>query len=540
MKTAANDNKFLQWMEPGTAIVLMIILLSLHVTVFLYSGALWRDEISSINLINVRSWDLFWDKFQFDSFPVLWIVLLKAWNFIGLGKTDFALRALGLIIGLGTLGAIWYAARSMELRLPLISLVLFAMSPTALATDSLRAYGLGVLLILVTLGTLWRAIQNPSPKLMIFSLLSVILSVHSLYNNSFLVFAICMGAIAVFIYRRQWKLILFPLGTGMIAAASLLPYYGIIAAVGERNIIAEFPVDLQCIYGKFRQAIDPSGSVLVWLWAGFAIFSVIIMISILMKSSKDSTVKQKELAVFSLTTLTTGTAAYIVFIRTLAYETQTWYYLPFMAVIIILMDKMIDIFCEKYRQAGILRVAVTLITAVFILTFSWDAAHVRKTNMDIVAAKLEIVAGKNDLIIVYPFYYGISFDRYYKGSAAWTTMPEITDNSVQRFDLLKLRMMQSEPIKPVLQKITRTLQEGNSVWMVGGWNLPVSDKVPVVLPPAPDSPYGWNARVYIGLWFHQAVYHIRKPGYSIMEVTVRAPGPVSKFENVPLFVVRKF
>ncbi len=540
IKTADSDDNFLSRIETGTAVILLLILLSLHMIVFLFSGALWRDEISSVNLIDVRSWESFWDKFRFDSFPVLWIVLLKAWNLIGLGKTDFALRTLGFIIGLGTLGAIWYAARSLELRLPLVSLVLFAMTPAALATDSLRAYGLGVLLILITLGSVWRAVQKPAAGRMLISLFSIILNVHSLYNNSFLVFAICAGAAAVFVYRRQWKLVFLPLGMGFIAAVSLLPYSGIIADVGKRNVISRFPVDLQWIFLKFRHALDPSGSVLVWLWAGLAILSFIIMISILIKPLKDTNVKQKELAVFSLVILTTGTAAYIAFIKILAYETQTWYYLPFMAVVILLMDTMIGVLCMEYRAAGILRLAVILSAAAFLLTFSFNDAQVRKTNMDQVAAKLETLADKNDLIIVYPFFYGISFDRYYQGSAAWTTLPEINDNKVQRFDLLMLRMTQRDPIGPVLQKITATLQAGHSVWLVGRWKVPLPEIAPAALPPAPASLYGWNSRAYVLIWVQQVIYQIRSQGYSIMPVPVQTPGPVSKFENVSLFVVSGF
>ena len=532
-----HNNQTLPWVEIGVALILMITLVILHFTVFLYSGALWRDEISSVNLINLPSLSVFWDNFQFDSFPIIWVSLLQTWSFAGFGASDFSLRILGLLMGLGTMGSLWCATRAFGIRLPLISLVLFAMCPTIFATDSLRAYGLGVSLIMLAVATMWRVLENPTTWHIVWCAAAIILSAHSLYNNSFLIFAICLGAAAVGIYRHQWKLILLPLGLGMLTAASLLPYSGIISRVGNRNIIAEVPIDLSFIFSKFQQAIDPSGELITGIWIVLGLLIVVTFVWLLVRPYADQPEKQKDLAVFALTTMLVSIIAYIAFVKILSYTTTGWYYLPLMAVLIIFIDKGIDIICKIYPQGRIIRIACILVVAIAVFMNSWDAAHLRKTNIDLLAARLEKLADKDDLIVVNPFYYGISFARYYKGSTAWTSLPEITDHSAQRFDMLKIKMMQNEPIKRVVQKITITLQTGHSVWLVGRLNFLRPGEIPIVLPPAPHSPYGWNAVAYMTTWSEEAAFAVQTHGQAIEEISIPGTNPVSEHENVPLFVV---
>ena len=69
-------------------------LLSLHGVFLAHSGALWRDEVNSVNLASA-SLSEFRDNLQFDSFPIFWFVVLRVWIASGLGATDFGLRLLG-------------------------------------------------------------------------------------------------------------------------------------------------------------------------------------------------------------------------------------------------------------------------------------------------------------------------------------------------------------------------------------------------------------------------------------------------------------
>ena len=49
--------------------------------------------------------------------------------------------------------------------------------------------------------------------------------------------------------------------------------------------------------------------------------------------------------------------------------------------------------------------------------------RVRFTNIDLVAARLNKLVAKEDFVIVTPWYYGISFERYYRGPGDWVTVP---------------------------------------------------------------------------------------------------------------------
>ena len=530
--------KVIKSLELALAVSLILILLILHFTVLLHSGGLWRDEANSVNISNLLSILDIWEQLPFDSFPILWLLILRGWSFIGLGGTDLALRALGLITGLGVLGTLCYAARSWGTRLPLISLVLFAMCPTVFDGDALRAWGLGVLLILLSLGSMWRVLQGLTKRGMGICAVIVIMSVQCLYHNSFLILAICIGAATVGLYRRDWKLTLFPLGVGMLSALSLLPYLKTISIVRDFNIIRVFPASLSWILDKFRLAIDPSGNLVTWIWVVLTLLTVIIFTWQLRKGTKALSRNEKELALYLLTTMLISIISYIAFIKFLSLPTQSWYYLSLMAVMIIIIDKGVDIICEGSSTLRIIRVVCTLGIAIFVFWGLWNEAHTRKTNIDVLSVKLETLAGKDDLIVVTTFYYGVSFARYYKGSTQWMTLPEIADHSVHRYDLLKGKMMEYEPIKPVLQKITKTLQNGHRVWLVGGLRFLRPGEIPHILPPAPNSPYGWSEGAYQSSWSAMAAFTLQTYGQSLEKISIPVDDPVNEFENLPLMVVQ--
>jgi hypothetical protein len=91
------------------------------------------------------------------------------------------------------------------------------------------------------------------------------------------------------------------------------------------------------------------------------------------------------------------------------------------------------------------------------------------TNVDLIAAKISGEVAPNDFLIVHPWYCGVTFKRYYKGAAPWTTLPPLEDYTLQRWDLFqaKRKMQTKDAIAPVLERIVLTLQSGNRLWFVG-------------------------------------------------------------------------
>jgi hypothetical protein len=534
---ALNNLKMIPWIEVGLAVALTLILVILHFVILRYSGSLWRDEICIVNLSNLPSITQFWEMLPSDSYPVLWYSLLKVWTLIGFGGTDFGLRVLGIIVGFGILGSLWYATRSLGTRLPLISLALFAMCPVISIGDNMKAYGMGTLLILLSFGTTWRAFQNPTPWRIIASAISVLLSVQCLYHNSFLILAICSGAAVAGIYRRDWKLVIFPLGVGLLAAISVLPYFEVVSRRRDWDIIMHAPVDVFWIINKFQQAIDPSGILLSWIWILLALITVISFIIILAKPVSDHVEYQRDMAIFLLTTMLLSIVAYMAFLKILSYPTQGWYFLPLMAMLIVIIEKGVDILCKGSIAGRIIRIVFVIGIVLFIFTDSWTAAHTRTTNIDLLAAKLETLSDENDLIVIRPFYYGITFNRYYKGSTPWITLPEINDLSATRQDILKLIMTQNDPLRPSMQKIIKTLQNGHRVWFVGSLKLPRPGEIPIILSPAPHSPYGWSEVAYQIAWSRQTAYILQSHAMFIKKINIPLSEPVFKFEHAELVEV---
>src|SRR6266481_3326054 len=76
----------------------------------------------------------------------------------GLSDNDFALRTLGMTLGLLVLAALWWAALRLTGRPPLLALLLFGLSPVGVRYgDSLRAYPFATLTIIIAFVLVSRA-----------------------------------------------------------------------------------------------------------------------------------------------------------------------------------------------------------------------------------------------------------------------------------------------------------------------------------------------------------------------------------------------
>jgi hypothetical protein len=142
-----------------------------------------------------------------------------------------------------------------------------------------------------------------------------------------------------------------------------------------------------------------------------------------------------------------------------------------------------------------------------------------------------------DLIVVAPWQYGISFNRYYKGAARWITLPKIADLRFHRYDLFREKMVSPHPIDDVLEEVQRGLAAGNRVWFVGGLTQLQENDVPRFLSPAPDPTSGWDNRAYNRSWLERLSAFVRAHGERGQTVSLPSTSPVNELENVPLMVV---
>src|ERR1051326_4689776 len=87
-----------QWLEPAAAIVATGFIATVLVLITFNAGPLWRDEVNSINVAEMPSLKQLWSNLRFESFPALWLMLLRGWSFLGLAENDLSIRFLGLLM----------------------------------------------------------------------------------------------------------------------------------------------------------------------------------------------------------------------------------------------------------------------------------------------------------------------------------------------------------------------------------------------------------------------------------------------------------
>ena len=529
----------LRRVELASALLVTVLLIVVHVVVLLYAGALWRDEVNVVNLATKPSLALVWELSEFDSFPMLWPLVLRGWVALGLGGSDFGLRVLGFIVGVGILAVLWWSGRRLGHGVPMVSLLLFAASPTTLQVgDSLRGYGCGVVLMLFMLDSIWRVVEAPRFPRVAVAAVAAVLSVHAVYYNSVILLALGMGGVAVGLYRRVWKTVAVILGIGALAAASMLPYVDTMIRMQRWNGLVKRPIDLPWIGRKFYEAVGSSGWFVVWVWVALLVLALGVWCWRAWSPAAREPQGERELAIFLGVAVVVGVVCYAWFLKTLSYTTEPWYYVTIMAFLAVSCDAAAHLAVRGMEWLRVARVLAFVVMTMLISGNVWHAAHVRRTNVDLLAARLETLSTRDDLIVVYPWWPGITFARYYKGPTPWVTLPDVPQHDLHRYDTVKAKMLEPEPIRPILERITSTLQTGHRVWLVAGFWFLKSGEEPGKLPRPPLEERGWNETPYVMLWSRQVVSLIQRRAERISQVAAPAGTPVNPYENLGLFVAQ--
>jgi len=539
------------------ALAVSLAVIWLHFYFLFHAGGLWRDEVNLINLSDRHSLT----EMSKDSFPVLMPLLVSGWTAIGLGQTDLSLRLLGTLIGLALPAALWLAARKIRRGPPLIGLVLLTLNSTVIMFgDSLRAFGLGsVLILLTTAGAGWF-LKNPTWRRAAGLAALAILSVQALYQNAVFIAAICFGAWAVCARQRNGRMAVKILVVAAVSAASLLPYWTRIVSMpssasalrtGFRPMYvfinfdnaAGFPMlQYSWVWGFFALTVVACGFVSLFARrqsagfagngspgdaplfgrmtllmalvavAGFFWFAaspatrwcllppmaVVIMWCDFRAERRSPT--HNDMALFACTTLLAAFAGFAGFLRYAALISEPWYFLPLLALAAGAFELGLPLASRHFRAAVFGFAAMTIVLAI---PAAQGDLNQRFTNVDLVAQRLTKEAGPGDFIVVNPWYCGITFDRYYKGTASWNTLPPLKDHSTHRYDLVREQMQKKGAIQPELEQMAATLLAGHRVWVVGAMDIPKAGApMPADLPPAqPD--YSGSELRYTENWASQ-------------------------------------
>jgi hypothetical protein len=548
--------------------------IALHVRFITHVGGLWRDEANSVNLATLPSFGQIWSLLEYDSFPILFAIVLRVWTAVFGVENDAALRALGLFIGLGVIGVLFRNARSLGARVPVLSLALIGLNPMVIRYgDSVRGYGLGILLILLTLGSFWRLVSPPSrpPFRRIFpAAVLALLSVHCLFYNSVLLFAVAAGALAVTIRARAWRTTAIILGIGTISGSSLLVYAPMMTRKQDWTFMVSYPADLAWIWKRTCEVIGSPDPLGIWLWLGLFIIGLGVVVVVAASQFWRGPGRRRVIAeeaeqvpspsivlnrgqshafpdsvLFAAIALVVGVIGYAAFLRMLHYYTQPWYYITLLAFAACALDVVFGAWpvAAGYRTLSVLlrsgRLAAGLAMLCFAGLSDWEEMPTRHTNVDLLAARLQPLAASGDVILVPRWECAIPLARYYRGPAEIISLPPIADHRFHRYDLVLRQMMTPDPLRPVLAHLEEVLQSGHRVFIVGRLTFPdAGHTLPVLAPAYKDAGGNWHVGPYGSVWELQAgeLLHAHAVRAGLIEVPIPGNARVHGFEDLELGV----
>lgn len=534
-------SKKLPQIEWLLALLITAAVVVLHVFYWLHVGSLWCDEV---NLVNVSQRHSFGEMAK-DSFPIIMPLTVRAWLAAGLGASDLSLRFLGLLIGLGVPVLLWISSWRIRRAPPLLGLVLFSLNSVLIAFgDSLRAYGLGSLLAIALTASAFLFLKEPSGKRATWLAALAILSVQVLYNNAVLVAAICFGAWAVCWRRADKRAALQILFVAIISAASLLPYLSNFIANNDTSAPLRLGANKLRFFSSYDSVFDSPVSGYRYDWI---ILAAVIMLCAGAGFGKKSGTEIKtdnrfgnpDLALFASFTLLLATVAFPVFFWYARLPGESWYLLPYAAVIVVCFDAALP------TLAGILR-GVFLIfivaTALISIPATSKSLSRRFSNVESCAQLLQMDAAPGDYILVCPWHSGITFSYYFKGTPSWDTVPPLADHSAHRYDLVMLQMKNTNALAPIFQKVSATLQSGHRVWIAadGDWIAipPPGSPAPASLPPPPLKYTGWSWSRYGEVWAAQTAHFLADHSITFQQLPPTNSPEIFSEENLKVFVAQ--
>jgi hypothetical protein len=519
-----NSAAKIEWL---TAILISAAILFLHLYFWQHAGALWRDEVNTVNLAQNPDCRVL----SHDSFPVLMPFAVKIWS--RFGGSDLWLRLLGTLCGLLLPLAFWFTARATK-KPPLFSLVLFGLNSLLIIySDSLRAYGLGSALLVFALAATLKLLEQPSWSQTGTLAFIALLAVQTLFQNSILFFAICLGAFAVCARRKDFSTAIKIFCAGTIAAISLLPYLPNFmtlpqAAVELRRGFSMFVTNLNF---EIATAFPFPAFSLVWKILAVA---VVICAAISFFKPTPGEEKKRDLKLFAAITIASVCVLFLAFLKYAAAGARPWYFIPPLALAAVCFDLGISLECFP-RLARTTIFGLLLGTACAAVLFASQDLRGHFTNADQLAAQVEKKSSPEDFVVVTPWFCGITFDRYFHSRSPWTTLPPLADHATHRYDQVLDEMKNTNSLTPVLEKISATLRAGHRVWVVGLMDFPATNSAePSALPPPPLKDFGWSDTPYIGSWRDRTAFFLAQHSLKFEDATPRGDSAPIFQENLRL------
>jgi hypothetical protein len=522
-----------EWIVAILVSAMVLFVLFVRVT---HAGALWRDEAEAVQMARLPQFSDVIANLKYSSFPVLFPGILRVYTNI-FGASDVSLRVFGLAMGLSVLGIAWFHSRALTRDWPLLFPVLIGLNTTFLTTGlSVRGYGIGGVLILLTTVLTMKLLLEPSRWLLLGVFFSSLAAMQTLFFNIPLVFAIVVGAAAVLLLRRDFRRLMWFLATAALSGGLAYLTYRLNAYGTYRWAkVLEEPFSINANLWRLIAACGEPYQGIAIAWIGVVLLSLIGAVWAIARARVNEASMERDMLLFAGIALPVSVLSYYAILSRTHNETQSRYFLALICFLAIATD-LIASNLHRHLWIRVARLGLVIVATLALPIAIWPKIIKRQSNIDIVAAEVSKGARPNDLVVVNPWYFGISFGRYYDGQAKWLMLPQIAEHRFHRYDLLHAKIASEQPVADVFDAVRATLLRGNRVWIVGGTIVPsVASPEGLELPSAPRSEFGWSAKAYYSLWSQQLYYLIRDNCTQGHVVLDRMAG-VDEVENVPLWL----
>lgn len=523
--------------EFAVAGLITVVVVLLHIRFCWSTGPLWRDEVCTFNVATTPTLQDSWGLLTYDNHPLLHYLILRAWCALGFGSTDIGLRLLGLIIGLFLTAAIWIACWIFNKSPPLWALTIFGLNEHTFRADSLRSHGLGLIWVVLSFAFIWQLTfeEEPKKRTLFLAAAAAVLSVQTVFPNILIIAAFCIASAAVLVMQRGRRRMAAPVGIAFLAALSLLPYLTVIQQGKQCTSIRAVALSLKYIASAFVQIAtigEPiAGSIFFALVLGGLVSGIVQR---LRRPIADSNGRAGQHFLFAAVASLTVAIGTFVFLWVLKFPLQDRYYLPLLAVIALSVT-ISTVALRRFVAVRLFSLVVSIILAAALFRHAVDYTKMRLTNCDVAAAAVSTIAEPDDVIVLTRFGFGITFQRYYRGSVAWHGIPDISDYRLFRWDLVKQAMTETDPMHELLVRIELALSSGHNVFVVGQFGpLPVAQPQP--LPPAPLTTYRWDMEAYLARWNEQVSYLIDQHARNGQTISLPEKDRVDLLERVNVYV----
>ncbi|MGH7740892.1 MAG: hypothetical protein ACRENS_02595, partial [Candidatus Eiseniibacteriota bacterium] len=363
-----------------------------------------------------------------------------------------------------------------------------------------------------------------------------------LYTCVPLLAAVCAAGVAAGLATRSGDRVRVSGMVALAAGLSLLPYAPALRAARQWSELVRATFSWGQCFSGFEQAAGAD----TWLWLALLAAGAAMFIRRVTRGAHEEggevasagpPADERLIAWYAGVALLAGTAAFLLASRAAQLSMRPWYFLPWMALAAAALDALAGRPLRARRVRIAASVALALLTALHMAT-TGPSLRIRQTNFDLVAGAVRERAAPADLVVVYPWYLGVTYQRYGTPNVRWITNPPIEDHRIHRFDLIRRAMQTPEVTDSTLAAIAGTLRGGGTVWLAGGLPKRRPGPLPQHAPRAPDAALGWDAAAYSDLWGNLTAAALRAHAIEIQPVPVTTQAVVNPSEYELLFRVR--